>query len=190
MLEFFFLVCFSPFAPFLPPRVQRTTTRRCRSSYTRLVYSHCVLKMATNENLDASSPETKLQDLAILTQHHREPSSEKHPSTYENSSPTDAKAGHAISINEDDGEHFHPDPFTPFNDLPPERSRVITIRAVVIGCIAGALVNSSNVRNCPFPDLFVWSGLGGQHYSPKSPPQPPNFNPRTHHPLYLTNYIY
>ncbi|KAK8239824.1 oligopeptide transporter [Phyllosticta capitalensis] len=116
--------------------------------------------MATNENLDASSPETKLQDLAILTQHHREPSSEKHPSTYENSSPTDAKAGHAISINEDDGEHFHPDPFTPFNDLPPERSRVITIRAVVIGCIAGALVNSSNVRNCPFPDLFVWSGLG------------------------------
>lgn len=37
------------------------------------------------------------------------------------------------------------DPFTPFNDLPEERHYIVTIRALIIGCICGALVNASNV---------------------------------------------
>ena len=37
------------------------------------------------------------------------------------------------------------DPFVPFDDLPDERPRIITVRAIVIGCICGALVNASNL---------------------------------------------
>ena len=51
---------------------------------------------------------------------------------------------------EDDGssEHeasFMDDPFRPFDDLPEERHRVLTVRALIIGIICGALVNASNV---------------------------------------------
>jgi hypothetical protein len=38
-----------------------------------------------------------------------------------------------------------PDPFVPFDDLPDERKRIVTIRAVLLGCICGALVGSSNI---------------------------------------------
>ena len=37
------------------------------------------------------------------------------------------------------------DPFVPFDDLPEERSRIVTIRAVLLGCVCGALVNASNL---------------------------------------------
>ena len=37
------------------------------------------------------------------------------------------------------------DPFVPFNDLPDERKRILTIRAMVVGCVCGALVNASNL---------------------------------------------
>lgn len=37
------------------------------------------------------------------------------------------------------------DPFVPFDDLPDEGSRIVTIRAMLVGCICGALVNASNV---------------------------------------------
>lgn len=37
------------------------------------------------------------------------------------------------------------DPFVPFDDLPEERQRVITIRAMLVGCVCGALVNASNL---------------------------------------------
>ena len=37
------------------------------------------------------------------------------------------------------------DPFKPFNDLPDENRRIVTIRAMVIGVICGALVNASNL---------------------------------------------
>lgn len=37
------------------------------------------------------------------------------------------------------------DPFEPFNDLPEERKIIVTIRAMLVGCVCGALVNASNV---------------------------------------------
>jgi hypothetical protein len=40
---------------------------------------------------------------------------------------------------------FVDDPFRPFDNLPDERPRVFTFRALFIGLCAGALVNASNV---------------------------------------------
>lgn len=37
------------------------------------------------------------------------------------------------------------DPYEPFNDIPEERKTIVTIRAMLVGCICGALVNASNV---------------------------------------------
>ncbi|EMC98140.1 hypothetical protein BAUCODRAFT_32137 [Baudoinia panamericana UAMH 10762] len=37
------------------------------------------------------------------------------------------------------------DPFVPFDDLPEERQRIVTFRAMFVGCICGALVNASNL---------------------------------------------
>ncbi|KAF4540019.1 Oligopeptide transporter [Lasiodiplodia theobromae] len=57
----------------------------------------------------------------------------------------DYKAG-SIEVDEKEVEVDHlPDPFVPFDNLPEERDRVLTIRAVIMGCICGALVNASNV---------------------------------------------
>jgi hypothetical protein len=44
-----------------------------------------------------------------------------------------------------DSDVIHVDPFVPFDDLPEERRRIVTIRAVFLGCICGALVGSSNI---------------------------------------------
>ncbi|KAB2580544.1 putative oligopeptide transporter [Lasiodiplodia theobromae] len=57
----------------------------------------------------------------------------------------DYKAG-SIEVDEKEVEVDHlPDPFVPFDNLPEERDRVLTIRAVIMGCICGALVNASNI---------------------------------------------
>lgn len=47
----------------------------------------------------------------------------------------------------DDNQHadFLSNPFRPFDDLPDEPHRIITIRAVFVGLCCGALVNASNV---------------------------------------------
>lgn len=37
------------------------------------------------------------------------------------------------------------DPFEPFHDIGEERRVIVTIRAMLVGCICGALVNASNV---------------------------------------------
>ena len=37
------------------------------------------------------------------------------------------------------------DPFTPFNDLVDEKKWIVTIRAMIVGVICGALVNASNL---------------------------------------------
>ncbi|KAK5691959.1 hypothetical protein LTR97_011130 [Elasticomyces elasticus] len=37
------------------------------------------------------------------------------------------------------------DPFVPFDDLPEESERIVTVRAMLVGCICGALVNASNL---------------------------------------------
>lgn len=42
-------------------------------------------------------------------------------------------------------EEIITDPFVPFDDLPDENKRIVTFRAMLIGCICGALVNASNV---------------------------------------------
>lgn len=44
-----------------------------------------------------------------------------------------------------DKENITTDPFVPFDDLPDEPKRIITVRAMLVGCICGALVNASNV---------------------------------------------
>lgn len=48
-------------------------------------------------------------------------------------------------FNKDHGEIEEFDPFVPFNDLPDERKRIVTIRAMLVGAICGALVNASNL---------------------------------------------
>jgi hypothetical protein len=37
------------------------------------------------------------------------------------------------------------DPFKPFDDLPDENHNILTIRAISVGLICGALVNASNI---------------------------------------------
>lgn len=50
------------------------------------------------------------------------------------------------SSSEDGAEdHFVKDPFVPFRDMPEERKDIVTIRAIVIGCMCGCLVNASNI---------------------------------------------
>ena len=44
-----------------------------------------------------------------------------------------------------DDQEITLDPFEPFNDLPDERRRIITIRAMLVGCMCGAAVNASNI---------------------------------------------
>jgi hypothetical protein len=46
---------------------------------------------------------------------------------------------------EGDSDFTEADPFVPFDDLPDERKRILTIRAVLVGCVCGALVGSSNI---------------------------------------------
>lgn len=60
----------------------------------------------------------------------------------------DSKLGVAVQVDEPEAEakdSFVKDPFSPFDDLPPERENVLTVRAVVVGLMCGALVNASNV---------------------------------------------
>lgn len=45
----------------------------------------------------------------------------------------------------DHTSNFIQDPFRPFDNLPEEPHRVLTIRAVFVGLCCGALVNASNV---------------------------------------------
>ena len=48
-------------------------------------------------------------------------------------------------ISEEEGDQINLDPFVPFDDLPEERQRVLTIRAMLLGSICGCLVGSSNI---------------------------------------------
>jgi hypothetical protein len=43
------------------------------------------------------------------------------------------------------GDNFAADPFQPFDDLPNENRNVLTIRAIAVGILCGALVNASNI---------------------------------------------
>jgi hypothetical protein len=43
------------------------------------------------------------------------------------------------------GDNFAVDPFQPFDDLPSENRNVLTIRAITVGILCGALVNASNI---------------------------------------------
>jgi hypothetical protein len=52
-------------------------------------------------------------------------------------------------------DSFAADPFKPFDNLPDERARVLTVRAVLVGLIAGALVNASNVYVACFHGLII-----------------------------------
>ncbi|KAL0261827.1 hypothetical protein SLS55_003259 [Diplodia seriata] len=71
---------------------------------------------------------------------------EKEPYAAQDGVPAPSYKDGAIEVAEDEVLEGHlPDPFVPFDDLPEERSRVLTIRAVIVGCICGALVNASNV---------------------------------------------
>lgn len=52
------------------------------------------------------------------------------------------------------------DPFVPYDDLPDERKRVLTVRAMIVGCICGALVNASNIY------LGLKTGWVSKDYAP------------------------
>ncbi|KAF2488975.1 oligopeptide transporter [Lophium mytilinum] len=52
---------------------------------------------------------------------------------------------HTKELDEDNNQAFLSDPFVPFDDLPDEPRRILTIRAVFVGLCCGALVNASNV---------------------------------------------
>lgn len=71
--------------------------------------------------------------------------SEKRPAVLDDSTADEPKVEHSISVHEEEDDLHLPDPFVPFDDLPEEPSRILTVRAVVVGCICGALVNASNV---------------------------------------------
>lgn len=59
----------------------------------------------------------------------------------------DEKAPHTIGVYDDVeiDEGTIADPFKPYDDLPDEREWIVTVRAMILGCICGALVNASNV---------------------------------------------
>ena len=59
----------------------------------------------------------------------------------------DEKAGKSqFGVMEDEmDENPVIDPFVPFDDLPDEPHFVVTIRAIFVGCVCGALVNASNL---------------------------------------------
>jgi uncharacterized oligopeptide transporter (OPT) family protein len=59
----------------------------------------------------------------------------------------DEKGHHTIDVDggEEEVDSFIRDPFHPFDDLPPEKHWVMTIRAVFVGLCCGCLVNASNV---------------------------------------------
>ncbi|KAE9974174.1 hypothetical protein BLS_003255 [Venturia inaequalis] len=60
----------------------------------------------------------------------------------------DEKAQHTIEVGgegEEEEDSFIRDPFRPFDDLPPEKQWVVTIRAVFVGLCCGCLVNASNL---------------------------------------------
>lgn len=59
----------------------------------------------------------------------------KGPTTYATET-SDFEAGSDVA---------HADPFEPFDDLDDERKNIVTIRAVLLGCVCGALVGSSNI---------------------------------------------
>jgi hypothetical protein len=69
----------------------------------------------------------------------------------DSASELDRLANDAFSPNQTPIDAFEPepekhfDPFVPFDDLPPEREDILTVRAVVTGLVFGGLVNASNV---------------------------------------------
>lgn len=48
----------------------------------------------------------------------------------------------SLIANQDDPQS---DPFEPFRDIPPSDGNILTIRALVVGCLCGALINCSNL---------------------------------------------
>ena len=69
-------------------------------------------------------------------------------------------------------DSFVADPFKPLTDLPDEKDWVMSPRAVLVGVVAGALVNASNVylglkSGCKYPAMicFVALSIGHGTYS-------------------------
>lgn len=67
-------------------------------------------------------------------------------------------------------ESFGQNPFKPLPDLPAERPRVLTARALIVGLCAGALVNASNVYLGLKSGWTFSANLFG--VSPNPPPHP------------------
>lgn len=62
-----------------------------------------------------------------------------------NADEKDIEVERVKSVSTDHHDDFNIDPFKPFDDLPPEREWILTIRALFVGLCCGALVNASNV---------------------------------------------
>ncbi|KAL9079264.1 MAG: hypothetical protein Q9157_001835 [Trypethelium eluteriae] len=77
------------------------------------------------------------------------PTSEEQASRVE--STEDGRAAPQSTENEDaveaetDGDDFAKDPFKPFNDLGNDTGNILTVRAIGVGILCGALVNTSNI---------------------------------------------
>jgi hypothetical protein len=72
---------------------------------------------------------------------------------------------------QEESDPFIKDPFCPFDDLPDEDRNILTVRAITVGLLCGALVNASNIYlglksgwtasanifgvNPPFPSLSL-----------------------------------
>ena len=48
-------------------------------------------------------------------------------------------------LNSQEEDKFAKNPFQPFDDLPDEHRNILTVRAVAVGLVCGALVNASNI---------------------------------------------
>jgi len=51
----------------------------------------------------------------------------------------------ALETTDADQDVITVDPYVPYDDLPDENKRIVTVRAVILGCMCGAAVNASNI---------------------------------------------
>lgn len=68
-----------------------------------------------------------------------------HNNTTHHADEKDLEVERVKSLDTEHHDDFTLDPFKPFDDLPDERSNILTIRAIFVGLCCGALVNASNV---------------------------------------------
>ncbi|KAF4549365.1 OPT oligopeptide transporter-like protein 3 [Elsinoe fawcettii] len=93
-------------------------------------------------------PLTEKQNVFALPKNTTNDGNHENPETKSNvSSDKDEKDAAVVGEMETDPDDmkFDYDPFKPFDDLPEETDRIVTFRAMFVGCCCGAAVNASNI---------------------------------------------